>query len=103
MRRKKHEVYSVPNNQLRIVITIEPIFYACQDKIQLECTVNGETSQIPMVVANVANSMTTGMDGLALAHPYYEGRSCSKFGLTLPSGLGDSVTDRLMDAGRTEK
>ena len=28
-------------------------------------------------------------------HPYHAGKSCSKFGLILPSGLGgESVTDR---------
>ena len=31
----------------------------------------------------------------ALAHPYHEGKRCSKFGRIPPSGLGgDSVTDR---------
>ena len=40
---------------------------------------------------------------IAVAHPYHEGKSCSKSGLIPPSGLGgDSVTDRRMDAGRAE-
>ena len=44
------------------------------------------------------------MQGIALAHPYQEGRSCSKSGKIPPSGLeGDSLMDRLMDDGCTEK
>ena len=41
---------------------------------------------------------------VALAHPYHEGKWCSKFGCIPPSGLGgDSMTDRWTDDGRTEK
>ena len=36
-------------------------------------------------------------NNVALTHPYHMGKSCSKFGKYLPSGLGDSVSDRLMD------
>ena len=40
------------------------------------------------------------MDGLALAHPYHEGRSCSKFGYIPSIGLGEnSVMDRWKDDG----
>ena len=38
-------------------------------------------SQIPLLIANDANSKTDGrMEGLALKHQYHEGRSCTKFG-----------------------
>ena len=41
------------------------------------------------------------MNRLALAHPYHERKSCSKFGSILPSGLGgNSVVDRWTDPGR---
>ena len=61
----------------------------------LECTVDGASSKIPKLVANVANSIPNGRtDGLALPHPHHDRRSCSKFGLIPPSGLGeDSVKD----------
>ena len=35
----------------------------------------------------------------ALAHPYHEGKSGSKFGRILPSTLGDSMLDRRPDVG----
>ena len=41
---------------------------------------------------------------VVLAHPYHEGKSCSKFGWIMPSSLeGDSVSDRWTDDGRTGK
>ena len=37
-------------------------------------------------------------NNVALAHPYHEGKSCSKFGRILPSALGgDSMMDGWMD------
>ena len=43
------------------------------------------------------------MDGLTLAHPYHERKSCSKFSSILPSGLGgDSVTEGYTDAGQMD-
>ena len=43
-------------------------------------------------------------NNIALGHPYYEGKSCSKFGEILPSGLGgDSVMDRWTDASITPR
>ena len=39
---------------------------------------------------------------VAITHPYYAGKSCSKFGLIPPSGLGgNSVTDGWTD-GQTQ-
>ena len=48
--------------------------------------------------------MTDGQyEGLILTHPYHERKSCSKFGLSLHSGLGgDSVIDRWKDTGRMD-
>ena len=65
-------------------------------KLLLECTVDGASSKIPTLVANVANSIP---DGRALPHPYHDRRSCSKFGLIPPSSLGEnSVKDEWTDA-----
>ena len=39
-------------------------------------------------------------NNIALVYPYHGGQSSSKFGLILPSGLGeDSMPDRQMDGG----
>ena len=45
--------------------------------------------------------MDGGKNNVALAHPYHIGKSCSKFGLILLSGLGgDSMTDGQTDGWR---
>ena len=44
----------------------------------LECAVDDTSWQINNLHANVANSMTW-TDGLTLAHPNHEGKSCRKF------------------------
>ena len=59
--------------------------FSQKKKLKLDWAVDGAPLQISMRVANVANSMTDRQtDGLALAHPYHEGRSCSKFDKLCP-------------------
>ena len=42
-------------------------------------------------------------NNVALAHNCHAGKSCSKFGLILPRGLGDSVTNGWTDGRRDEQ
>ena len=50
------------------------------------------------------DSWPDGKNNVALAHPYHQGKPCSKCGYIPPSGLGgDRVTDRWMDGGQTDR
>ena len=72
--------------------------YKVTIKVQLEYAVDGTQSQIPTLLANVANSMTG--DRLALTHPYHERKSCSKFhmsecrGQTVKFSLESALSER---------
>ena len=70
--------------------------------VKLECVVNGTSSQIPMLPVNVANSMTDGRMDSLLHTLIMKGSHVGNW-LNSPSGLrGDSMTDRLADAGQTD-